>query len=244
MKYSINSPKRVKFLIFMVFALLLIFLLGINYTNVNAKKHYLVSDNYLFQKYVDLRNTNQTWAVMYLWAYVQRDPPAYKYNTDGFRTWTDKEVKNLVTYIDQPRWKLKIVDNHLKSCGCYPCDKCQLKSSSGIGSISSGLSLAPPDTTIQIPPDTAMVCVDIYYEGKCNLLSKGIYNSATEIGLPNDSISSVMVGSNINVVLYVHGGLTGQSITFTSNNPDLTDDWIDNIYSWNDNTTSLQLVQK
>ena len=243
MKQFTNSKKKEKFLIFAVFALLLIFLFGLN-TSVNAKRLYLASDNYLFQKYVDLRNSNQTWAVMYLWAYIQRDPSAYKYNTDGFRTWADQEVKNLVSYIDQPRWKLKIVDNHLKSCGCYPCDKCQLKSSSGIGSISSGLSQSPPDSTLHIPPESAMVCVDIYYEGKCRLLPIGTYNTATEIGLPNDSISSVMVGSNVYIVLYVHGGLTGQSITFRSNDPDLTNDWIDNTYIWNDNTTSLQVLQK
>jgi hypothetical protein len=129
------------------------------------------------------------------------------------------------------------VKSDIKKCGCYPCDKCQLKAST-VGSSSFGLTVSG---TVEPPPDAAIVCVDVEYLGKCKVLAVGIYNNANQIGLPNDVISSMLIGSKVKLTLYVHGGLTGESITFTDDVPYLTDYWIDSTYNWNDNTTSLKV---
>lgn len=39
-------------------------------------------------------------------------------------------------------------------------------------------------------------------------MSARVYNNASQIGLPNDSISSVMIDSRMKLTLYVHGSLT------------------------------------
>jgi hypothetical protein len=237
---TISSLKGwIKALLTILFTLFLLFTAGKPSPATSEKLFYRESDNSLYEKYLANREKSPAVAVMYLWAYIKRDPPDYVNNTNGYRDWATKEVQGLLNYINQPKSKLAVVDAHLKSCGCYPCDKCQLKASDGVGVVQKGLSQNPLGGTITPPPDTAIVCVDVDYGGQCKVLSVGTYNNASEIGLPNDIISSVMVGSRVKITLYVHGGLTGESILFTANDPNLTDNWINNVHQWNDNATSL-----
>lgn len=52
------------------------------------------------------------------------------------------------------------------------------------------------------------------YSDSCVLRNIGEYATPWDIGLPNDSISSVRVGSNVRVVLYEHNGYLGRSEVF------------------------------
>jgi len=236
MKGILNSNWCKKTLFAIMIIVLLFLAIGRPAIVSSSDSSYIYSDKLLYEKYLNLRKTNPIWALMYIWAYIQRDPPVYLNNTDGFRDKVIGDMNNLIAYINDPL-NNSTVKSHLKACGCYPCNKCQLKAST-IGSTSSGLTVSE---TIVPPPDAAIVCVDSDYQGKCKVLSVGVYNTAEQIGLPNDTISSVLVGSKVKLTLYVHGGLTGEYITFTNDDPYLVDNMIDNTYTWNDNTTSLKV---
>jgi len=53
-----------------------------------------------------------------------------------------------------------------------------------------------------ITPDQVAVYVDGNLQGACRVLSPGFYGNAAAFGLPDNSISSVAVGTNVNVTLF------------------------------------------
>lgn len=219
-------------------AVLALLLIVVQPTSVSSTGLLKLSDQGLYIKaFGYARDNNPVWAAMYLWAYVMREPSIYVKDTNH-KQYVDDTVKTLANKIKESINFEKRVRADVKKCNCYPCDQCQYVAGS------RGPASVPPAASpiiLQPPPDAAIVCEHADFQGKCFILAAGIYNTAEQIGLLNDTISSVMVGSNVRLTLFVHGGLTGESITFDSNDPDLTNDWIDNQYTWNDNATSAQV---
>lgn len=58
-------------------------------------------------------------------------------------------------------------------------------------------------------PDQVSLYVNKYFEGQCSVLGKGKYLNHEDFGLPDNSVSSVRVGSNVQVCLYRKKNLAG-----------------------------------
>jgi WD40 repeat protein/tetratricopeptide (TPR) repeat protein len=69
--------------------------------------------------------------------------------------------------------------------------------------------------------DQVALFVDANYGGQCVVKGIGQYSNPSAIGLPNDSVSSIRVGSNIQATLYEHDDYQGLYETFTSGDVDL-----------------------
>lgn len=179
-----------------------------------------------------LNNKSYSDAAIYLFAYTQLNPPEYLSNP-AYRASIDSNLALALGEIQRVRNLMREIDNQLKSCGHYPCNS----QSSGLGVI----FVQVPTQPLQPPPDAAVVCTDSNYKGYCKLLSIGKYTNFTQMGI-NDKVSSIMVGSQVKITLYVHARFDSQPITFTSNDPDLSNDRIDSTYFWNDNA-SAAIVQ-
>jgi photosystem II stability/assembly factor-like uncharacterized protein len=79
-------------------------------------------------------------------------------------------------------------------------------------------------------PTADQVALFVYAQngGQCVVKGVGVYSDTTLIGLPNDSISAVRVGSNVTVTLYQHTVFTGTAETFIDDDNDLSDNPIGN----------------
>jgi hypothetical protein len=179
-------------------------------------------------------------ALLFLFAYKTREPAAYLKNSTH-KANVDGDITRLTNVVNDAIILQRTVNADLAKCNCYPCGGCQ--------PTTRGTFSVPPTSApkiMQVPPDVAVVCENYDYQGRCSFLTAGSYNNADQTGLPNDSISSVIVGSNVNLTLCVHGGLTGECTTFQSStqDPNLSDNPLDNQYFWNDNTTSIRVDNK
>ncbi len=83
----------------------------------------------------------------------------------------------------------------------------------------------------------AAVFMDPNYQGTCVIKGIGTYGDPTAIGLPNDSISSVKVGSGSYVTLCDNAGINTPCEWFTADDPDLYNNTI------NTNTVSSMRVE-
>ncbi len=100
----------------------------------------------------------------------------------------------------------------------------------------------PPPTPTPPPscnpgPNQVALYVDPDYGGQCALKDVGEYPDPGFIGLPNDSISSLRVGSSVQAVLCQHDNYGGTCETFTADDPNLSDNPI------GDNQTSSARVE-
>ena len=77
-------------------------------------------------------------------------------------------------------------------------------------------------------PNEVMLFMHFDYQPPCVVKTVGRYDNADQIGLPNDSISSLRVGSNVRAILCMHGGQTGLCETFTYDDPNLSNNAIGN----------------
>ncbi|MEM4204837.1 MAG: hypothetical protein QXS54_12280, partial [Candidatus Methanomethylicaceae archaeon] len=91
---------------------------------------------------------------------------------------------------------------------------CYIKDSSGGGCTPNG--------------DQVALFVDANYGGQCVIRGVGGYSTPGAIGLPNDSISSVKIGSNVRAILCEHDNYGGVCETFTGNDSNLGDNSIGN----------------
>lgn len=71
------------------------------------------------------------------------------------------------------------------------------------------------------------------YSGSCKLLGAGNYETASKFSpVPDNALSSLMAGSNVEALLYEQGNLTGRSETIAQNDPNLADNRLgDNMMS-------------
>ena len=85
-------------------------------------------------------------------------------------------------------------------------------------------------------PDQVALFTGINYAGECVLKEPGRYPTALSIGLPDDSISSLKVGTDVHVVLYRDADYGGRKEMFVGDEPDLQSHWIGN-----DQVTALRV---
>lgn len=70
--------------------------------------------------------------------------------------------------------------------------------------------------------------IDISYNGQCAVKSVGDYPNPASIGLPNDSISSVIVGSSVRALLCKDDNYAGVCVELSSSDTNLSDNSIGN----------------
>lgn len=190
-----------------------------------------VSANTLFQSAFSYAQKKDYYnAAKYLFAYTQINPPAYANNVNGHKSNVDRNLMFYDFKIQSAVTKWNEVQADLAICEHYPCEESNLRSSQSV--------VTPPP--LQPPPESAVVCTDINYSGRCIFLALGEYGNFVPMGI-NDMVSSVMVGSQVKLTLFLHADLNSQSITFTSNDPNLTDNPYDSTYSWNDITSAARV---
>lgn len=83
------------------------------------------------------------------------------------------------------------------------------------------------------------IFLDWRYEGHCKILNPGNYPTPQSMGMANDSISSIMVGANVNVELCADNNFQGACQVFNSNN-----DFLGNTRVGNDNASSMRVVMR
>jgi|GEM_PF-6873695 len=184
--------------------------------------------------YNSANNKDYINAAIYLFAYTQLNPTEYA-NNANYRISIDNNLTLYLGEVNRLKNILRNVDNNLKSCGHYPCTG----SSSGLGVI----FVEVPLPSLQPPPTAAIVCTKPNYTGTCKILFIGDYANFTQMNI-NDQISSVMVGSQVKLTLYVHARFDSQYIIFTSNDPDLSNNPIDSKYSWNKSASAARVQLK
>jgi len=94
--------------------------------------------------------------------------------------------------------------------------------------ITKRYNCSPPPPSCTPNADQVALFVDANYSGQCVVKGIGEYSNPDAIGLPNDSISSLKVGSSVRAVLCEHDGFQGTCETFTGNDPSLVDNRIGN----------------
>jgi len=87
--------------------------------------------------------------------------------------------------------------------------------------------------------DQIALFVDANYSGQCVVKGTGQYPNPGAVGLPNDSISSIKVGGNVQAILCEHDGYGGVCETFTGDDPDLSNNSIGN-----DRVSSAKVEQR
>ena len=92
----------------------------------------------------------------------------------------------------------------------------------------SNVCSPPPPPNCNPNDDQIALFVDSDYGGQCVVKGIGEYSNPSSIGLPNDSISSVKVGSNVQAVLCEHDNYGGTCETFAANDTNLSDNNIGN----------------
>jgi hypothetical protein len=177
--------------------------------------------------YNSANNKDYINASVYLFAYTQQNPPEYVNNT----TYRDAIDKTLVSYFGEVGYAKEIL-RQVESCGRYPCNS----QSSGLGSSYGKVPLPP----LHVPPNAALVCPKPNYLGKCKILYVGDYLNFTQMEI-NDAVSSVSVGSQVKITLYLHARFDSQSITFTSDDSDLSNNRIDTQYTWSKNASAAKV---
>ncbi len=174
-------------------------------------------------------NNDYVNAYVYLFAYVQQNPSQYVTDT-VHRAYID----SLLVFFKGEKDKSITLLQDLKA---NP-QQCQAKL---VGTI-----IQPPvqstNPGLQPPPGSVLVCTLPNYKGNCKLLSVGDH-FFPQLGI-NDAVSSVMVGSQVKLTLYVHARLDSQYITFTLNDPDLSNNPIDSTYSWSKNASAARVQWK
>jgi hypothetical protein len=242
-KMSFN--KWHKAILLLVIIISLIFFTAGNWDQVLAQMKFKTSTSQLYANAnSQARNGRYLWAAFYLFAYIQRDPTNYVNNVGNHQKYVNNKLNEYISGISYREKGLQrfydAVQKDMRSCGCYPCQRCKKVSEVSVEAYQLG---SPPSVEpLQPPPDMAVVCVDPDYQGQCVYLPAGVYNGAENIGLPNDSISSVMVGSRVTLTLCLHGRLTGNCITFTGNDDDLSNNPVPGGYKWDNNATSAKVT--
>ncbi len=87
--------------------------------------------------------------------------------------------------------------------------------------------------------DQAALFVDAGFAGQCVVKGYGEYRNPGAIGLPNDSLSSLAVGGNVQVVLCEHDDYGGACEVFTAADDNLSDNRIGN-----DRVSSLRVERR
>jgi hypothetical protein len=87
-------------------------------------------------------------------------------------------------------------------------------------------------------PDQIALFQDSNFKGACEVRGIGNYQDSIEVGLQNDTISSVKVGSKVQAILCRDKGFHGNCELFTENDPNLKP------HGWNDQVSSARVQVK
>jgi hypothetical protein len=171
-------------------------------------------------------------AAIYMYAYVQRNPPEYAQNYLGRKDIVDQK---LATYLPAVNHSVELL-NEIRS------DPNECKNSAGD---QAEVCTIYAEGTPMPPPDAVLVCTKPYYQGICRILFVRNYSSYTNMGVPNDDISSVLVGSRVKLTLYLHSLSHPESITFLADDVDLSNNPISGTqYYWDNNVSSAKVEYK
>lgn len=107
--------------------------------------------------------------------------------------------------------------------------------------VTKSYNCSPPPPSCNPNSDQVALYVDNGFQGQCVVKGQGDYPNPNSIGLPNDSISSVRVGSNVQVRLCEHDNFQGTCEWFSGDDGYLGDNSIgDNHVS----SASVQIRQQ
>jgi hypothetical protein len=88
-----------------------------------------------------------------------------------------------------------------------------------------------------IPDDyTVWVYEHDSYRGTCRILLPGFYPSSSNIGIPNDSMSSIRIGAGVRARLFEHTGYKGAYWVITGHVS-----YLGSIFLWNDLASSMRV---
>lgn len=173
-------------------------------------------------------------AAAYLYAYIQRNPDAYDQNIGGHADKVDEVYDNWVDAIQSKLRDMDTINADLAHCDKFPC--------SGV----SGVSGTSGTFRKVFPVDMIRVCANRNYGGKCSYLGIGEYDRWQELGVPNDTISSVEIGRDVEVLLCVHSlDNTDECMRFTGSDSDLSNNRVPgHDYYLNDNVSTARVTYK
>ncbi len=196
------------------------------------------SDKELYELfYYSIGEENPAVTLMYLFAYIQRNPVEFANDLNGDTAELIDAFNSLLATVQANYSYLKIVNDHLTDCKKYPCGDEQ-------ASVSA--------TEIErVPPNMVKVCEGYNQEEPCFSLPAGEYTQWQQLGVANDSISSIWVGADVEITLCVHSlGHTDECLTFEDLGFGLVDnDLRDNIipghgYSIDNNVSTARIVYR
>ena len=120
-------------------------------------------------------------------------------------------------------------DNYASACEEFTGDDPNLSDNSvGDNQVSSAKVQSRGGGNCSPNSDQVSLFVDTNYSGQCVVEGIGEYSNPSAIGLPNDSISSIKVGSNVKATLCRDDNYAGGCEDFTSDDPNLSDNSIGN----------------
>lgn len=176
-------------------------------------------------------NGKVTESLIYLYAYIQRNPT--KYATDKtYANTLDKVYYDLLNLAKGNEYTANHVNANLARCNKYQCDD--------QGSL---------DTTFRqvFPANMVKVCEGTNLSGKCSILMVGAYTKWQSLGVRNDSISSILVGKDVDLTLCVHSlQHTRECLTFKGGSRDsnLKNNNVPNGYSIDNNVSTARVTIK
>jgi hypothetical protein len=172
------------------------------------------SDRELYESFYNAaENGDMALALMYLYAYIQRNPTEYADNTNGNTANIENAYSSLLASVQDNERFANSVSAHLDSCNKYPCGNEQ----AGLGTSFNRV----------FPSNMVKVCEGYNLEGKCAYLQAGEYTQWQQLGVANDEISSIFVGKDVEITLCVHSlAHKDECLLFTNVDLDLRDNTI------------------
>lgn len=223
---------REKYLVAVI--LVLIGLLFVNQPIQAAHEAQLIqySDQKLFDLFESSYNNGKvTESLVYLYAYIQRNPAAYA-NNKTYAGKVDRVYYDLLNRAKGNEYTANQVNANLELCNKFQCND---KASSD-------------STFIQaFPANMVKVCEGSNFSGKCSILEVGAYTKWQSLGVRNDSISSIQVGKNVDLTLCVHSlQHTQECITFKGGSRDtnLKSNYVPKGYSIDNNVSTARVTIK
>lgn len=123
-----------------------------------------------------------------------------------------------------PRTQVRLCrDNNFKGgCKTYTNNMASLGGMNDKTSSATIEKIVPTkNSSVNCKPNANQIAVyeHVRYKGACALLGVGNYKSSSEIGVANDTISSVLVGTNVAVVGYNHTEFRSVNLFSSTNIP-------------------------
>jgi hypothetical protein len=183
-------------------------------------------------------------AAIYYSVYIDRQTKSYLEN-DIWLYQSQKNLDNIIynARLDQSIAKDVRARNNIAFCAPSMANSAEYRETQANKPISMSLLRVGP------PPDEVWVFQDFDFNGPWVSLSIGNYYTATQIGLPDNSASSLMVGNNVIAYLCTDENLQGNCGIFVpmpnyqdpswNQHPNLTNNTIGN-----DSVTSIRVEQK